>query len=69
MITLRLLFLTLSLFIAGKNSIAQTLKTYKDAANHFAITIPANWSVTKSNPQLKFIAIRLQEPGFQSVPE
>lgn len=65
----RLLVLASLLFFAGKNSIAQTLKTYKDASNHFEITIPASWSVTKSNPRLKFIAIRPQRLGFQSVPE
>lgn len=65
----RLLVLTSLLFFAGKNSIAQTLKTYKDAASHFEITIPASWSVTKSNPKLKFIAIRPQTADFQSVPE
>lgn len=69
MTSLRLLFLTMFLFFAGKNSIAQTLKTYKDASNHFEITIPANWLVTKSNPQLKFVAIRPQKADFQSVPE
>ncbi|RYY22792.1 MAG: hypothetical protein EOP41_06875 [Sphingobacteriaceae bacterium] len=57
------------LFYAGKNSIAQTLKTYKNASNHFEITIPASWLVTKTNPQLKFVAIRPQKAGFQSVPE
>ena len=69
MIAIRLLVITMFLFFAGKNSIAQTLKTYKDAANHFSITIPASWAVTKSNPRLKFVAIRPQKQGFQSVPE
>lgn len=39
---------------------AQTFKTYKVAANHFEISIPANWLVTQTNPRLKFIAIRPQ---------
>ncbi|MGI4750240.1 MAG: hypothetical protein ACRYFB_06380 [Janthinobacterium lividum] len=65
----RLLIVTSFLIFAGKNSIAQTLKTYKDAVNHFEITIPAGWSVTKSNPKLKFIAIRPQSADFQSIPE
>ncbi len=67
--SLRLLLFTSLLIFAGKNSIAQTLKTYKDAASHFEITIPANWLVTKSNPKLKFIAIRPQSADFKSVPE
>lgn len=66
----RLLFSTiLILFFAGKNSIAQTLKTYKDAVNHFEIAIPANWSVTQSNPRLKLIAIGPQTSDYTSVPE
>ena len=69
MIFRRLLFLSLFLFFAGKNSIAQKLKTYKDAANRFEITIPETWLVTKSNPKLKFIAIRPQSADFKSVPE
>ncbi|RYY30195.1 MAG: hypothetical protein EOP41_01140 [Sphingobacteriaceae bacterium] len=69
MTTFRLLILITLLNFAGKNSIAQTLKTYKDAANHFEITIPATWLVTKSNPKLKFIAIRPQSADFKSVPE
>ncbi len=69
MANFRLLVLTSLLFFAGKNSIAQTLKTYKDASNHFEITIPAGWLVTKSNPRLKFIAIRPQSSDFKSVPE
>ncbi|MVN22147.1 hypothetical protein [Mucilaginibacter arboris] len=69
MTTFRFLGLLLFLFFAGKNSIAQTLKTYKDATNHFEISIPANWSVTKSNPRLKFIAIRPQTEEYTSVPE
>ena len=48
---------------------AQALKTYKDAANHFEITIPANWLVTQSNPRLKFIAIRSQTEDYKAVPE
>jgi hypothetical protein len=70
MTTLRLLVLFLFLFFAGKNSIAQALKTYKDPANHFEITIPANWLVSQSNPRLKFIAIRSQtEENYKTVPE
>jgi len=69
MTTFRLLGLLSFLFFAGKNSMAQSLKTYKDATNHFEITIPANWSVTKSNPRLKFIAIRPQTGNYNSVPE
>lgn len=69
MTSLRLLFLTSFLFFAGKNSIAEKLKTYKDAVNHFEITIPESWLVTKSNPHLKFMAIRPQSADFKSVPE
>ncbi|RYE36354.1 MAG: hypothetical protein EOP42_03655 [Sphingobacteriaceae bacterium] len=70
MINLRMLVVLFSfLFFADKNSIAQTYKTYKDAVNHFEITIPANWSVTKSNPRLKFIAIRPQAKNYNSIPE
>ena len=69
MITFRLLGLFLFLFFIDKNSIAQTLKTYKDPANHFEITVPANWLVSQSNPRLKFIAIRSQAENYSSVPE
>ncbi|MGI4020076.1 MAG: hypothetical protein ACRYFA_01090 [Janthinobacterium lividum] len=48
---------------------AQALKTYKDAVDHFEITIPTSWSVTKSNPRLKFIAIRPQAKNYNSIPE
>lgn len=61
--------LFLLLFFTGKNSIAQALKTYKDPANHFEITIPLNWLVSQSNPRLKFIAIRSQTKNYTSVPE
>lgn len=67
--TFRFVGLFLFLFFAGKNSIAQALKTYKDAANHFEISIPANWLVSQSNPRLKFIAIRSQTENYTSVPE
>jgi hypothetical protein len=66
----RLFALLLSLlFLTGKNSIAQTFKTYKDAVNHFEITIPESWAVTQSNPRLKFIAIRPQTEKSTSIPE
>lgn len=48
---------------------AQTFKTYKDAANHFEISIPANWQVTQANPRLKFIAIHSQTEDHNTVPE
>lgn len=44
-------------------------KTYKDAVNHFEITIPESWAVTQSNPRLKFIAIRPQTEESTSIPE
>ncbi len=70
MINLRMLTLLLSLlFFTGENSIAQTYKTYKDAVNHFEITIPESWAVTQSNPRLKFIAIRPQTEESTSIPE
>ncbi len=69
MTTFRMLGLLSFLFFAGKNSMAQTFKTYKDAANHFEISIPASWSVTQSNPRLKFIAIRPQTGSNNAFPE
>lgn len=69
MTTFRLLGLLTFLFFTGKNSIAQKLKTYKDAANHFEITIPADWEATQANPRLKFIAIRPQTENLTSIPE
>lgn len=48
---------------------AQTFKTYKDAANHFDISIPNNWLVTQSDPRLKFIAIRPQSEQNNAFPE
>lgn len=57
------------LFFTGKNSIAQTLKTYKNAQDHFEIGIPDNWEVTQSNPRLKLIAIRPIEDNYDAVPE
>lgn len=69
MTTFRMLALLSFLIFAGKNSIAQTFKTYKDAANHFEISIPANWLVTQSDPHLKFIAIRPQTDQTNAFPE
>ncbi len=69
MSTFRLLCLLSFLFFTGKNSIAQTFKTYKDAVNHFEVSIPANWEVTQANPRLKFIAIRPQTEEYNSIPE
>ena len=69
MTTFRLLGLLTFLFFTGKNSIAQKLKTYKDAVNHFEITIPADWEATQANPRLKFIAIRPQTEVQTSIPE
>ncbi len=69
MTTFRLLALLSFLFFAGKNSMAQTFKSYKDAANHFEISIPSNWLVTQSDPRLKFIAIRPQTEPDNAFPE
>lgn len=63
------LAVVLFLFFAGKNSTAQILKTYKDKTNQFEISVPVNWSVTQSNPRLKFIAIRPQTANYSSLPE
>lgn len=57
------------LLFIGKNSKAQTFKTYKDAANHFEISIPVSWQVTQTDKRLKFIAIRPQTENLNSVPE
>lgn len=68
-LNIRFLVLIMFQLFTGKNSIAQTFKTYKDITNHFEISIPADWSVTKTNPQLKFIAIKPQPANYNSVPE
>jgi hypothetical protein len=64
-----LAFLLTFQILSGKNSMAQALKTYKDAVNHFEITIPESWAVTQSNPRLKFIAIRPRTEKSTSIPE
>lgn len=69
MIHFRLLFLLCFLFFADKNSIAQTLKMYKDAENHFEIGIPLQWNVTQADPRLKLIAIRTETDEYNAVPE
>jgi hypothetical protein len=69
MTTFRMLALLSLLFFAGKNSIAQTFKVYKDAANHFEISIPTSWLVTQTDPRLKFIAIRPQDKQGNPYPE
>ena len=63
------LFLLLFSFLCAKNSIGQTYQTYKDAADHFEISIPPNWIATQQNPKLKFIAIRPQNAGEYLSPE
>lgn len=65
----RMLALLTYLFFAGKNSMAQPFKTYNDAANHFSISIPANWLVTQTDPRLKFIAIKPQTGQNSAFPE